>query len=360
MKRHDLLNVVSTILYFAGFLSLFEAYSRIKQQTKVPILLYHSISSPNTEISFLHHKVISAAPEIFERQINYLRKKYNIISLEHYVSMRASDQIIPKKSVILTFDDGYYDNFKYAYPILKATHTPATIFISPGLIDSQKSFWSNELASGILRSKLSSITVGKLRKYDLSTRQAKLRAADQLIDQIKGFKNEQIQQTVDRILEQLHLESNIPSSPQPYLSWEQIRTMAQNGISFGAHTLSHVNLCKVSSSTARKEIEASKQRIETELNIPVKSFAYPFGGMDCFNDHHTNVARDVGFSCACTTLFGRNTPSQDLFRLRRIPIFYYHNMNVFKAKVIGIFDYFDGIDRWAKKSMTAGRQLKVS
>lgn len=353
MRKEQIVNFVANILYLSGFLFLFEFFSRIKNSQKVPILLYHSISRPGHQETLLHHKVVSAAPEVFERQIRYLKKKYQIISLPDYISIITSGFPIPKNCVILTFDDGYQDNYTYAYSILQAYNAPATIFICPDLIDSQQSLWTNKLAAGILRSKVPSITIDKLGKYDLSTRQARLHAADQLIDQIKGFKDEEIQKTIDHILIQLQLEPNIPSPHQQYLSWQQIRTMAQNNISFGAHTLSHVNLSKVPSSKARNEIEASKQRIETKLNIPVKSFAYPFGGMDSFNDHHTKLARDLGFSCACTTLFGRNTLSQELFRLKRIPIFYYHNMNVFKAKVIGIFDYFAGIDRWPKKNMTA-------
>jgi peptidoglycan/xylan/chitin deacetylase (PgdA/CDA1 family) len=346
MRKEEIINFAANILYFSGFLFLFEFLSRITNRDKVPILLYHSISSLDQKTPLLHHKVVSATPETFEMQISYLQRKYHIISLAEYISMVKSGLPVPKRCVVVTFDDGYQDNYTYAYPILKAHAAVAAIFICPELIDTQQPLWTNTLARSIYRSKLSSLNIEGLGSYDLATLDKKTDAVDKIINKIMALTHESKQETVAHILKELEVESHTARSEQEYLSWQQIRAMAKDGMSFGAHTLSHINLTKISSQDACGEITESKQRIAAKLDKPVEAFAYPFGGTDSFNRQIAAMVKDAGFLCACSTLFGRNISNQDLFQLKRIPVFYYHNINVFRAKVSGIFDYFTGAEKW--------------
>jgi len=352
MRKEQIVNLAANILYYSGFIFIFKFFSRIMNSNKVPILLYHSISSCSDQSrDVLHHKVVSASPEMFERQISYLVAKYHIISLAEYISIVKSELPVPKGCVVVTFDDGYQDNYTYAYPILKAHGAVATIFICPDLIDTQQPLWTNSLARSIYRSKLSSLNIEELGSYDLTTLDKKIRAADHIIDKIMSLRNESVQKTVAYILKELKVDLDTPTMDQTYLSWQQIRTMAEHGMSFGAHTLSHINLTKTSSQDALIEIAESKQRIETELGTLVHSFAYPFGGHDFFNREIKEMVIRTGFFCSCSTLFGRNNSQSDVFELKRIPVFHYHNMNVFKAKVSGIFDFFIGAERWLKTTL---------
>ncbi|MFH1245578.1 MAG: polysaccharide deacetylase family protein [Candidatus Omnitrophota bacterium] len=90
----------------------------------VPMLMYHYIEE-NGKYSSL-----SVSPESFRRQVEFLhRNKYNVISLAEFVSAAYNKEKLPRKSVVITFDDGYEDNFTCAYPVLRAYHIPATIFV---------------------------------------------------------------------------------------------------------------------------------------------------------------------------------------------------------------------------------------
>lgn len=90
----------------------------------VPVLMYHSIDDNDKATK------LSVSPETFARQMEFLhRNKYNVVGLDEAVSYLRERKKIPSKTVAITFDDGYYNNYKYAYPVLKRYNIPATVFI---------------------------------------------------------------------------------------------------------------------------------------------------------------------------------------------------------------------------------------
>ena len=98
--------------YFFGFASRYT----------VPILVYHNIGNGNG--SFY------VSPENFARQMEYIKKHgYEVIALGELIRQINSKNSIKKNKVVITFDDGYRDNFKYAYPVLERYGFPATIFL---------------------------------------------------------------------------------------------------------------------------------------------------------------------------------------------------------------------------------------
>ena len=104
---------------------------------------------------------------------------------------------------------------------------------------------------------------------------------------------------------------------QMMLSWDDIKIMYANGISFGSHTVTHPIMSKISPEQAMWEIYESKKIIESHLGSPVRTFAYPNGKEEDF-DHTTKaLLQDAGYICALTTIFGTNAYGHDLFALRR-------------------------------------------
>ena len=90
-----------------------------------PILMYHYINSEEPLRSRL-----GVSPKSFERQMRFLREhKYNIVSLEELTDLIKNKKKIPSKTIVITFDDGYLDNYTNAYPVLKKYNIPATIFV---------------------------------------------------------------------------------------------------------------------------------------------------------------------------------------------------------------------------------------
>ena len=101
------------------------------------------------------------------------------------------------------------------------------------------------------------------------------------------------------------------------LTWDHVRIMHENDISFGSHTVTHPILSRVPISRARTELCISKRVIEEKLGCPVKTFAYPNGKEEDFNETTKLLLKEAGYICALTTIFGTNECNQDLFALRR-------------------------------------------
>ena len=96
----------------------------------IPILMYHSVAHNNV---FFTIKL-----KTFEKQMKYLKDKdYNVIKLSDLISFLGSNKELPKKTVVLTFDDGFEDNYTNVFPVLKKYNFPAAIFLITGLINKE-------------------------------------------------------------------------------------------------------------------------------------------------------------------------------------------------------------------------------
>jgi peptidoglycan/xylan/chitin deacetylase (PgdA/CDA1 family) len=120
-RRSRLIVVCGAIIFITGYLLV----SFMRRIYIVPILMYHSVAA-EVEPGYR----LAVTPKTFERQMRFLKQNhYRVIPLEDMVSLIREKKKIPAKAVAITFDDGYKDNFTYAFPILKRYRLPATIFV---------------------------------------------------------------------------------------------------------------------------------------------------------------------------------------------------------------------------------------
>src|SRR3989338_1703757 len=105
---------------------------------KTIVLLYHRVCDLKNDPESL-----AILPKRFEEQISYLKNNYTVLSLADFYN-NLQKKKIAKNAILITFDDGYLDNFSYAFPILKKHHIPAVIFVADP--DEEKEFWWDELA----------------------------------------------------------------------------------------------------------------------------------------------------------------------------------------------------------------------
>ncbi|MGE4357865.1 MAG: polysaccharide deacetylase family protein [Candidatus Omnitrophota bacterium] len=111
------------VVFFCVLILLGWGYSRYS----VPVLMYHSI---NYEEGLLYVK-----PEVFQKHMEYLKRaNFQVISLDEFLEIMRANKKFPRRTVVITFDDGYRDNFTYAYPVLKKYNFPAVIFLVTGRI----------------------------------------------------------------------------------------------------------------------------------------------------------------------------------------------------------------------------------
>ncbi|MDI6645197.1 MAG: polysaccharide deacetylase family protein [Methanobacteriaceae archaeon] len=309
---------------------VFDLYGGLRRKitkSQVIILTYHR-TGPMTDKWILNPLIHQ---EIFEKQMKYLIKNFNIISLNDLTEMIANGKI-PEKAVAITFDDGYKDNYEYAFPILKKYDIPATIFLSTGPIEQKKLFWSDEVSYVLLNTELKSIDIEDIGTYQLNSDEDKIKASISVVEKLKKMENNKKEFIIKDLINLTGV--NIPSrlGKQNILSWNEIKKMNRNGIDFGAHTVNHPILTNIPLDEAKMEIMNSKNRIEEILNTEVKSFAYPNGD---FNEEILSLVRDSGFNSSVTTISGLVNAVNDLYQLNRIDGF--KDFHILKLNLCGLW-----------------------
>lgn len=276
------------------------------------ILPYHMISiQPN---GFFPEDSLND----FVRAIKYLKQNYHVISLEE-IAIRISLAKSVRGCAAITFDDGFRDNYENAYPILRQYQIPATIFLTAGYIENGDAPWFIKLRYAFMRTANASIEIelgGKLVRLSLCDDSAKRSSSDRLMTYLQTCPNEErlsLLQTLPSLLG-VSLEKD-PHSLM--LTWDQIIEMSHSGISFGAHTMTHPILSRVSFEIMRSEIQSSKTLIEQKIGRNVNTFAYPFGRKAHYPNKAPNLLKDLHFLCAVTTEPGTNSFHTSPFELKR-------------------------------------------
>jgi peptidoglycan/xylan/chitin deacetylase (PgdA/CDA1 family) len=224
---------------------------------------------------------------------------------------------VPDNLIVITFDDGYRDNYTNAFPILKELSIPATIFLATDGIGSGGILWHDRVFSAFRKTNVNFLEeFGSLSRHRLGTIGEKLFAQQEVLNFIRSQDDRERMHWIDLLVNKLEV-ADCSEARGLMLSWDEAYLMHKSGISFGSHTVTHPILSKLSCDQARQEIEGSKAIIEKSLATQVRSFAYPNGKTNDFSDSTKRLLKEAGYICALTTEFGTNEPNQDLFELRR-------------------------------------------
>ena len=196
MKKDDkdkIINIKRLLLTIFFVLIAFGIgfYVWIQGQYVVPILMYHSISSADTKPLFVigHHRegklrLLNVSPQSFDKQMGYLKNDgYQVISLDDFVEGDRLGKKFPHKTVVITFDDGYVDNYTNAFPILKKYHFPATIFLVSDIIGTNPNFLNWEQAKEMSQNGISFGSHTRHHAYLPS------QSKEQMKDEITGSKH---------------------------------------------------------------------------------------------------------------------------------------------------------------------------
>ena len=254
---------------------------------------------------------------VFRKQMEFLKQNFPIISLDQVASGSYAESG-EKYSVAITFDDGYRDNFLKAFPVLNKLEMPATIFLATGYIESGELPWYDQISWAFkltTRPRFSLADVGG-PETALNQRSEVLQAMGKTLAWLRTIEDEKRRTIIPRIFEELGVSDGL-SVPNSMLSWDEIKQMSKQKITFGAHTISHPALSRTNSARLETEIVGSKNKIEETLDLPVRHFAYPFGQPSDVSDEAKKIVQRAGFSSAVTTVWGFNRPGDDLYDLKR-------------------------------------------
>jgi peptidoglycan/xylan/chitin deacetylase (PgdA/CDA1 family) len=289
------------------------------------ILGYHKISPDQ------HPFFPPVHPDTFEKHMEFLKTCYKVMGLQELVS-RAAQGEVPERAVAITFDDGYRDNYEYAFPILKKYQFPATIFVATGAIDTGELIWHDRAFDAF---RFATATHARLKDKDLpelrlETAEAREKSLQSTLVRAKMLYGEKRRHFIDDL--ESKLRPNLPADRHDrMLTWNQVREMHLAGIEFGSHTVSHTILSCMPKSEMKRELKDSRNALSERLGASVTTFAYPNGKRADFNDEAKVVLRECGYSCAVTCCPGFNHASSDAFELKRgLP--WQKEINVFRFK----------------------------
>jgi len=312
----------ASLLGHIRFLDVYSFVRRILTRSQVAIIMYHHVTSENNPLL-----TSTVSIEDFEKEVAFL-SKFPVLPLDVLADKLTQWQSLPARAVCITFDDGFKDNYKYAYPILRRYNLPATIFLTTGYIENSDTFWDEKISFAIWNTDVETFTIDDLGCYRIQTASNKLQAMSRIVARLCELPDTEKSLLVEKLMEELRVEIPDGFGDDISLTWREIREMGNNGISFGAHTVTHPILTKVSLEDARNEITLSKKAIEESLGTPCTLFAYPRGR---FNGELIELVREIGFTCAVTTIPRLITSNADSFMLSRLdagPNFYAFKCNL--------------------------------
>jgi peptidoglycan/xylan/chitin deacetylase (PgdA/CDA1 family) len=277
------------------------------------ILMYHMVVDKPTGF----YPEIATAD--FEKHIRHLSKNYTFISLDELVRRMKNNQSL-RGCVVLTFDDGFKDNYTTAFPILKKYNAPATIFLTTGRIEDGKPPWFVKTRHVFMQTQKEEIDYtldNKKMVLPLRTRHERFESATRVMAHLKNCPDNNMRQDIISRLEEELYGKEFTQLDGLMLTWDQIREMAEHQISMGAHTINHPVLSSINRADMEKEILTSKEIIEEKIHQPVTTFAYPFGKKEHYNTDSIDILKKLSIECAVTTEFGYNTHKNDLYQLNR-------------------------------------------
>lgn len=315
-----------------GFLSAPKKISNIVFP-KTIVLLYHRVYDLDNDPESL-----AISPKLFEEQLVFLKNNYVFLTLEDFYKSLENKKII-KKGILITFDDGYRDNFTNALPILQKHKIPTVIFIT-GNETTISEFWWDELANIFqytedMPKQLALIIEGINVSFDTSN----IEKAGNVYKKMHRLLKPMPFQKREMILKKLYSWRGIRRTIRDAYarcSPDELNSMASTKlISLGAHTQYHCQLSLLSYEDQRNDIEKNSLFIKNIEKKSPFSFSYPFGSRNDYNGDSIKIAKK-NFDLAFSNFKGQITARTDKYQ---IPRFVVKNWNAeeFTKKIKSFF-----------------------
>lgn len=252
----------------------------------------------------------------FDRMMRLISASFVVLQMRQAIELIKQNDL-PRRALVISFDDGYADNAKLALPVLLRHGLVATFYVSTGFLNGGR-MWNDSVIESIRGCTSERLDLGflGLEEMHLPDDDARRSVIAVLLHRIKYLKL----QERDAAVERLRIACGSPQLPSDLMmNPEQVRQLALAGMEVGGHTVSHPILTSLSRPEAEDEIRSGKQALEAMIQSSVSTFAYPNGKPDKdYDNSHVDIVKSLGFSGAVSTAKGVAAYGDDLFQLPRI------------------------------------------
>ena len=330
-----------------------------KFKTGAVILYYHGVEA---EIFDPQVQPIHLPFALFEKQVDYLRKNFDIISLPYLLDCFKNGYRLDPLSVLITFDDGYKNNREIVWPFLSSLEIPFSVFISTRHIEEGIRFPTYYLRAALFSSESTSLHVrGINESFDISTWEKRVKAKNYLEVLIKNSPQHVVAQVIQE------LKGSIPGerwaeingrfhSDQP-MTWDDVKHLSDSGVAIGSHCHDHFILhSQQSRSEIHHQIATSKGLIETKVG-PCVYLSYPEGGSSGLDASVLGAMADCHYELGFTSVGGEIREGLNPFLLPRLgtsPQFDHFRFNLNTS-----FRFNGSFRRWSRQFFEASESEMV-
>ncbi|HLG14442.1 MAG TPA: polysaccharide deacetylase family protein [Blastocatellia bacterium] len=301
------------------------------------ILAYHRVLDADPQSFAFDEDLISATTDGFRQQMQFARRNFDVVSFQDLYACDLECRPWPERALVVTFDDGFRDNYTNAFPILKALGLPATIFLATGHVGRSKLLWSDAIAYCFKRTSVREVTLREVARQSLPLLSAGERKAaiECVLRWIKQAPEDTKRAFLGELSTRLNVEVDDSLAEGMHLTWEDARTMAADQIEFGSHSVSHPILANVDPARLEDELRESKRTIEEHLGREVIALAYPVGGPSAYNRRVQEAAAICGYKYAMSYEEGVAAAGAcDPFAMPRIHVERDHSLDLFCANLM--------------------------
>lgn len=333
---------MNDLVKFIGFgslrnLGLYHSL-RWKHRDKAVVLTYHGVLpgklAGNEDFEYRNFVTTSQ----FEQQIQFLLRCYRPLRVEDFYEPGGNIA----GGFLITFDDGFRNNYRYALPILKKYGLQGCFFITTHLINSREFLWTEQVTRLLEKTRRQKLEVKleRLHSFPLSVPGQRERASLAIRKYLKVTPPRRRQEILAHLKAQL---SDVPLTMQReeeerylFMTWDEVREMVRAGQVVGSHTHTHPMLATLSEEESLGELHVSRKLIEQQTGQPCLTMSYPNGERENYSEVQIRQLKQLGYRCAFTQVPHFNTAETDRYQLRRVNITWNMSLPVFEAVLCGI------------------------
>ena len=282
----------------------------------IRILLYHRVVDPARTYDPAN---VSATPDQFARQLDHMAKEYDVIGFEDLIEMYEGRRKLPRRPLLITFDDGFADNYEFAFPALAQRNMTAAFFVTTDHIGQRELFWFEKVGFLLKRTRERTWELLDGDSIDLVSRDQAATFKD-IVTRLKAYPNDQRIEQI-RLLEERTLDGTEVIDEINYpMTWDQLDEMTRGGMEIYSHTCAHPVLSTLDQEDEiRRELAESKEQIESRLGKSCTVFAYPVGRWTSYDERTLRILKECGYEIACINETGMNdletTNKLELYRI---------------------------------------------
>jgi peptidoglycan/xylan/chitin deacetylase (PgdA/CDA1 family) len=267
------------------------------------IFTLHHVRPERRGNAFAPNAILSITPEFLEEAIQAALECDLVPAHLHDLPSLLTDPSDRRKFVAFTLDDGYRNNAEFAAPVFRKFGVPYTIFINPGFVERTRTMWWETAAALTRKASTFEFDFGSgLATVRSATNLQKFAAFERLASFVRSIDEDEAVARIDDTARNHHNIDPMAIVDTLVMNEVELHNLAEDPlVHFGAHTVTHINLRRVTPERLQHEIQESAAAVERYVGRRPQSFSYPYGWRSAVSDREVQAAAKAGFPVAVTT-----------------------------------------------------------